>query len=56
MSNEKDHTPEDEPIQEQVDKLSDALARVGWKLTHLTIERDRSQEPQFESGALTTEE
>ena len=56
MSNDTDHTPEDDPIQEQLVKLSDALARAGWKLTNLTIEPDRSQDPQFESGALTTGE
>ena len=56
MSNETVYILEDDPIQEQVDKLSDALARAGWKLTNLTIEPDRSQDPQFESGALTTGE
>ena len=56
MSNDTDHTPEDDPIQEQLFKLIDALARAGWKLTNLTIERDRSQEPQSESGASMAEE
>ena len=56
MSNDTDHTPEDDPIQEQLFKLRDALARAGWKLTNLTLERDPSQEPQFESAVFTTKE
>ena len=56
VSNDTDHTPEDNPIQEQLDKLSDTLAPAGWKLTNLSFEIERNQELQFESGALTNEE
>ena len=56
MNNNTDHTPEDDPIQEQLFKLRDDLARVGWKLTTLTLERDPSHGPPFESDALPTKE
>ena len=56
MSNDTDHTPEDDPIQEQLVKLSDALARAGWKLTNLTLEPDPDQCDQFDSSILRTEE
>ena len=56
MNNNTDDTPEDDPIQKQLFKLHDDLARAGWKLTKLTLERHPSQEPPFEPGAFTTEE
>ena len=56
MNNETVYILEDDQIQEQVDKLSEVLARSGWKLTNLTLEPDLDLYDQFDSTILRTEE
>ena len=56
MSNDTDHTPEHDQIQEHLAKLIEALERAGGKVTGFFIQFEGSQVPDFGSRELTTEE
>lgn len=56
MSNDTDHTPEVDQIQEHLAKLIEALERVGGKVTGFFIQFEGDEIPEFGSRELTTEE